>query len=451
MTEAIVRRGAAGYEERRRRLVWNARLPERYPEVIVQAATTDEVVAAVGLARELGLRLALRSAGHSWWAAALRDDSLLLDLSTLDHVRIDPAARRLSAGPGLTAGELTGALRAHGLAFPGGHCHDVGLGGYLLAGGLGWNAGTWGPACHSVTAVEVVTARGEVLVADDEHHADLLWAARGAGPGFFAVATAFETRVYDAPLAVTSSFAFPLTALPDVAAWVAHLAAGLDRRIELSLFLGTAPAAVGALGIAAGEPVVVVTAVAFGGAREDCEALLAPLEEGVGRRGFLESESRRETPQQALYEGSGARLPVGRQYAVDCLFSNAPPPELFAALAAALRAAPSAASWVFVGVAPVQQPLVAPAPSAFAAAGRLYVAVYAVWEEGRDARPNLGWLRDAMRGLEGFTAGRYVGEADLVADPGAAARSFSPAAWRRLGAVRESYDPEHLFCSWPGR
>ena len=449
MTKAMVRRGEAGYEERRRRLVWNARLPERSPEVIVQAATTDEVVAAVGLARELGLRLALRSGGHSWCAAALRDGSLLLDLSTLDHVRVDPTARRLRAGPGLTSGELAGALRAYGLGFPGGHCRDVGLGGYLLAGGLGWNAGTWGPACHSVTAVEVVTARGEVLVADDEHHADLLWAARGAGPGFFAVVTAFEARVYDAPLAVTSSFAFPLGALPDVAAWVDRLAAGLDRRIELSLFLGAAPAAIDALGIAVGERVVVVTAVAFGDAREECQSLLAPLEDGVGRRGFLESESRRETPQQALYEVSGTRLPVGRQYAVDCLFSNAPPGKLLEGLAAALRASPSAASWMFVGIAPSQPPLVSPAPSAFAAAGRLYVAVYAVWDEGRDAQPNLGWLRDTMRGLEGFTAGRYVGEADLVADPGAAARSFSPAAWRRLAALRETYDPEHLFCSWP--
>jgi FAD/FMN-containing dehydrogenase len=446
----MVRRGAAGYEELRRRLVWNARLPERYPEVIVQAGTTAEVVAAVGLARELGLRLALRSGGHSWCAAALRNDSLLLDLSTLDHVRIDPAARRLRAGPGLTNGELTSALRAHGLGFPGGHCRDVGLGGYLLAGGLGWNAGIWGPACHSVTAVEVVTARGEVLVADDEHHGELLWAARGAGPGFFAVSTAFEARVYDAPLAVTSSFAFPLAALPDVAAWVARLAAGFDRRIELSLFLGAAPAAVGALGIAAGDRVVVVTAVAFGAAREECEALLAPLEDGGGRRGFLESESRRETPQQALYDVSGARLPTGRQYAVDCLFSNAPAEELLQALAATLQAAPSAASWVFVGIAPAQPPLVAPAPSAFAAAGRLYVAVYAVWQEGHDALPNLRWLRDVMRGLDGSTAGRYVGEADLVGDPGAAARSFSPAAWRRLGALRETYDPEHLFCGWPG-
>ena len=108
--EGIVRRGAAGYEELRRRLVRNSLLPARYPEVIVRAQTIDEAVAAVRLARELGLQLATRSGGHSWCAAALRDDSLLLDLSRLNDLRIDPDGRRMTVGPGLTNGGLTRAL-----------------------------------------------------------------------------------------------------------------------------------------------------------------------------------------------------------------------------------------------------------------------------------------------------------------------------------------------------
>jgi len=248
--EGIVRRGAAGYEELRRSLVRSALLPARYPEVIVRAQTIDEAVAAVRLARELGLKLATRSGGHSWCAAALRDGSLLLDLSRLNDLRIDHDGRRMTVGPGLTNGGLTGALAGHGLGFPAGHCRDVGLGGYLLTGGLGWNAGTWGPACHSVAAVEVITAQGDVVVADDRHDPDLLWAARGAGPGFFAVATSFEARLYEAPrFTLTSSFAFPLSALADVAAWVARLADGLDRRLELSLAFASAPASLAALGI----------------------------------------------------------------------------------------------------------------------------------------------------------------------------------------------------------
>ena len=127
--EGIVRRGATGYEELRRRLVRNALLPARYPEVIVRAQTIDEAVAAVRLARELGLQLATRSGGHSWCAAALRDGSLLLDLSRLNDLRVDLDGRRMTVGPGLTNGGLTSALAGHGLGFPAGHCRDVGLGG----------------------------------------------------------------------------------------------------------------------------------------------------------------------------------------------------------------------------------------------------------------------------------------------------------------------------------
>jgi FAD/FMN-containing dehydrogenase len=327
----------------------------------------------------------------------------------------------------------------------------VGLGGYLLTGGLGWNAGTWGPACHSVAAVEVITAQGDVVVADDRHDPDLLWAARGAGPGFFAVATSFEARLYEAPrFTLTSSFAFPLPALADVAAWVARLADGLDRRLELSLAFASAPASLAALGIEAGRPIVVVTAVAFADSREECDALLAPLEDGIGRRGFLESETRRETPQQALYELTGARLPAGRQFAADCLWSDEEPLAVFEALGAALLAAPSVSSWMLVNVASAQPPLVSPAPSAFSVSGKLYVSIYAVWDDGSAAARNLAWLRETMRGLESLAAGSYVGEADLVARPSSAAQSFSPAAWRRLNDLKDRYDPERLFCWYPG-
>ncbi len=448
---ALVRRGAPGYEELRGDLVASALLPERYPEIIVRARSVDDVVAAVRLSRRLGLHIVTRSGGHSWCAAALRDGGLLLDVSRLDDLRIDPEERRLTVGPGLATGALTSALAGHNLGFPAGHCRNVGLGGYLLAGGLGWNAGTWGPACHSVEAVEVVTAKGDVLVAGESRHADLLWAARGAGPGFSGVATAFTVRAYEAPRStVSSSLAFPLAALADVAAWVEQLSRGLDRRLELSLALARAPAAIEALGIRGGDPVVVMTAVAFADSREECDDLLAPFEEGVGRRGFVEDEARRETPQHALYELTGARFPVGRRVAADCLWSDSEPSLLLGALGSALNVAPSASAWILVNVSSEQPPLVAPTPAAFSMTGRLYVAVYAVWEESEAAARNQAWLVETMRALEPLASGRYIGEVDLAAHPENARASFSPAAWRRLSAVRDHYDGDRLFGWFPG-
>src|SRR5262249_46404692 len=161
----------------------------RYPDVVVQAGRVDDVVAAVRLARQRNLKIAIRSGGHSWAATFLRDGGMLLDLSAMRNFTIDAQARSASVEPGLKGTDLNRALPPHDVSFPSGHCMTVGLGGFLLQGGFGWTSRIWGPACASVTAIEVVTADGEVVRADASRNCDLYWAARGAGPGFFGVVT----------------------------------------------------------------------------------------------------------------------------------------------------------------------------------------------------------------------------------------------------------------------
>ena len=447
----IVRRGAPGYESLRRALVANARVPDRYPDVIVRPRTTQEVVEGIAEARRAGSPVVCRGGGHSWYGSPLRDGALVLDLSGLRELQVAPDERRLRAGPGATMGDLTDALEAHGLGFPAGHGRDVGVGGYLLSGGLGWNSGVWGPACHSLVGMEVVTADGLVVAADAAAHGDLLWAARGAGPGFFAAVTRFDLRVYAAPRSVLSSaFAFPMSAVDDVGAWIQGIGANLDERLEVSLAFARAPAAIHDLDIAAGQPVVVVTAVAFTGSREDGMRLLEPLERGIGRRGLEESEARRETPQQALYEISGARLPPARRVAADCLWTDADPRRLFTTLGEALVRAPGVDSWILVSMYPPEPPDVDALPSSFSPAGRFYVALYALWEHEEEASLHEAWLAGVVEDLEPLTAGRYVGEADLAARPASARRCYDPDAWSRLAAIRERYDPGHVFASYPG-
>lgn len=425
-------------------------VPSRYPELIVRPRSSAEVAESVLTARSEGLGVAVRSGGHNWWGSSLRDHTMLLDLSALADVVVEARAHMASLGPGLTTGGLTAALEADGLGFPVGHCRNVGMGGYLLSGGLGWNGGSWGPACHNVISVEAVTADGVIITAADDAHPDMLWAARGAGPGFFAVVTRFDIRVFPAPRAiVTSTFAFPASAHDEVAGWLDDIAARLDRRLELSVAFGRAPSAIEELGIAAGKAVLVVTAVAFADSRSACNALLAPLELGVGSQGLAEKEARRETPQQALYELAGARLPRARLVAADCFWSTHAVSDLAPELVSALSRAPSAQSWILVTVSPPEGADVAPRPSAFAAAGRLYGTVYAVWEDAADGAANREWVADTMTSLWPLTSGRYVGEADLCAGPDAAESCFTPSAWRRLALVRELYDPEHLFAGYP--
>src|SRR5439155_5190682 len=134
--------------------------------------------------RSRGLRISIRSGGHSWIGASLRDGGLLIDLSHLNSVSIDPAGRTAVVGPAIRNVELMAALAPYGLAFPAGHCPTVGVGGFLLGGGQGWNQGVWGPACLSVQAIDLVNAEGELITADARQNAELLWLARGVGPGF---------------------------------------------------------------------------------------------------------------------------------------------------------------------------------------------------------------------------------------------------------------------------
>ena len=143
-------------------------LPRAEPlsDVVVQAQNEQDVVSAVRLARQRGFKVAVRSGGHSWAAAFLRDGGMLIDVSRMRSFTVDSASRTASLQPGLLGTELNRSLRQHDLFFPTGHCMTVGLGGFLLQGGFGWNSRLWGPACVSVTSVDVVTAEGELVHAD---------------------------------------------------------------------------------------------------------------------------------------------------------------------------------------------------------------------------------------------------------------------------------------------
>ncbi len=152
MALQLLWRGEADYERVRTGGVWNARKPDRFPDVIPIPATDGEVVEAVRLARSSGLQLAVRSGGHSMAGSGVRDDGMLIDLSRLQDIAVDAPSLRASVQPAVRSRELAHALGQFGLAFPVGHCGSVALGGYLLSGGLGWNMGSWGPASALLSA-----------------------------------------------------------------------------------------------------------------------------------------------------------------------------------------------------------------------------------------------------------------------------------------------------------
>src|ERR1700759_2661820 len=200
----LLRRGDGGYEPARRAAVWNARTPERFPDAIVIARSEQDVVRAVQLAAAEGMKLGVRSGGHSWAGNHVRDGGMLLDLSELCDLDVDIDAMTAAVQPGCKGDQLLAQLGDLGLFFPAGHCIGVALGGYLLQGGYGWNGRVHGPACTSSEGIAVVLADGRFVHASPQENADLLWAARGSGPGFFGVVTRFHMRVQPRPKVVAN-------------------------------------------------------------------------------------------------------------------------------------------------------------------------------------------------------------------------------------------------------
>jgi FAD/FMN-containing dehydrogenase len=442
ITERSLQRGAPGYEDARRAAVWNGRKPDRYPEAIVIAESEDDVVAAVRLARETGLRLSVRSGGHNFFGASVREGGLLLDLSRLDALSVDAGAGTASLQPAVRSGQLAAALRKHDLAFPIGHCDTVAAGGYLLAGGLGWNVGAWGPACFSVTAIEVVTAAGELVTADANQNEDLYWLARGSGAGFPGVVTRYHVDAFPHPPAiVASTYVYPPEAVGEISEWVAETRSLLPHWVELALALVPAPHGSG--------HVAVVTAAAFAESSSDATAALGVLESCPARASALHGETDEPSGFGALLDGFSALFPVGLRFQADTLWSSSGLGEVVARAAPHLAdAAPrSFLLAVPIGAPPEGAPHV---DAAFSMVDRTLFLSYAIWEREEDDAANLAWSQSLVADVEPLASGFYIGETDLPAGEDRGRRCFADANWARITALRAAADPDGIFQPLPG-
>jgi len=437
----------AKYENLRREIIWNQLTPARYPQLIVHVATEQDVVEAVRFARTHGMKIAVRGGGHSWVGFSLRDESLLIDLGRLKQFSIDHEARTAAIQPGVTGRELNRQLAPHGLAFPVGHCPTVPLSGFLLSGGLGWNSNSWGPACFSVEAANVVTADGSLVVANQEQHADLFWAIRGAGPGFFAVVTQYLLKLYPAPQAITTSaYFYPLQRIEEVGAWAASVAGQLPKEVEMTLFIAPAPPDLAEQCRSSNGFVAILSATAFLDSEREAAATLSLLENCPVIHELLHKEVNQPTPFDALLDMGGMLWPERHHYLADTLWSDSPPAQPLATMRDYFLQAPSPKSLALCVFATGAEGGAAALPDgAFSMTAATCLLCYAIWERPEDTAANTAWHRATIAALTPFAVGHYVGESDIVAEPARAERSFAPANWQRLQSLRQTYDPDGLF------
>ena len=211
----VITQDDAGYDEAR--AVHNAMIDKR-PSVVVRATEAADVVAAVDHARENGLDLAVRGGGHSVPGFGTVDDGVVIDLSGMRAVTVDPGSRTARAQGGATWGDFNDATNAHGLATTGGIISTTGVGGLTLGGGIGYLARGAGLSCDNLLSAEVVTADGQTMTANATEHEDLYWALRGGG-GNFGVATSLEFRLRPVAEIYGGPMFFEVADAADVLRW----------------------------------------------------------------------------------------------------------------------------------------------------------------------------------------------------------------------------------------
>lgn len=269
----VVTAGAAGWDEARR--AWDLTADQR-PAAIALPATAQEVVAAVGFAREHGLRVSAQGTGHGAAALGPLDETLLVRTSDMRAIDVDPAAMTARVQAGVSWQEVTEVAAAQGLAALAACSPDVGVVGYTLGGGIGWLGRSYGLSANNVEAFQVVTADGRLVCADVAREPDLFWALRGGG-GSFGVVTAAEVRLYPITEVYAGLLLWPAVAAPEVlAAWQELTSRELPDEFTTAVRLMSFPAVPGIPAMLHGRSAVVVYAVHLGLPGE-ADELLAPL------------------------------------------------------------------------------------------------------------------------------------------------------------------------------
>ncbi len=323
--DGLFLRGQDGYEQARVGRVFNRRRPDRYPAAVLLAADAGAVADGVRLAAERGWAVSVRAGGHSWAAWSVRDDTLLIDLGNLNTIAYDESTGIATAGPAVRGGlELAPFLAERGRSFPGGHCPSVGIGGFLLQGGQGWNSRSVGWACESVVAVDVVTAAGEQIRADARQHSDLYWAARGAGPGFPAVVTRFHLRTFPAyPHLWHDTWSFAPDDGAALLAWLHDLLPKLDRRVEPVVAATRLPGVPLDPGVEHPGTVLLLHTTVMTASPEEASDLLRAFDNGP-LAGRALGHVRGATSIAEENAAQAAQNPEGYRYAVDCTWTDAP-------------------------------------------------------------------------------------------------------------------------------
>jgi FAD/FMN-containing dehydrogenase len=438
----LVRPSDADYNDVR--AVWNGMIDKR-PALIARCAGAADVITAVTFAREHNVRVAVRGGGHNAAGNGVCDDGLVIDLSLMKGIHVDPLRQTVRAEAGVTIGELDHETQAVGLAVPMGLVTATGIAGLTLAGGMGWLRRRYGLSCDNLISADVVTGNGEFVTASAERNADLLWGLQGGG-GNFGVVTSFEFRAY--PVG------------PDVfITFVLHPGTGTEAREALQFYREwsqAAPDEISAFGILQyapempeipaehhGKPVVIYLAMYSGDVQEGEQAL-----QSLRDYGSPIADLSGPMPYVDVQRFFDADYPAHEmRYYWKSRYLNDLSTDAIDTLVGLNEASPSHHSTLDVWQLGGAMSRVAPQNTAFGDRSAPYlIGIEANWESPDDDRACVEWGREVFRMLEPFATRReYFNFPGLYEDGEQSVRETFGANLGRLQSIKRKYDPDNLF------
>jgi FAD/FMN-containing dehydrogenase len=410
------------------RTVWNGMI-EKYPDVIVYCADVADVVHAVHFARDYHLLVAVRGGGHSISGSSVCDGGMVIDLSRMKGIWIDPGQKTAWAQAGLTLGEFVQATQAYGLAMTTGTVGGTGLAGLTLGGGLGWLMGKYGLTIDNLLAVDLVTADGQILRASASDHSDLFWGVRGGG-GNFGIVTAFEFQLHSIGPVLAGKVVYPIAQAREVLRFYREYTRSAPDELTVYASLMTTPG---------GLPAIAIS-FCYCGPPEEGERAVAPLR----RFGSPLVDLIRPRSYLKMLTDANLGAPAGRSYYEKASTLADLSDEAIDAMVAYGLACSSPLSQILIQHVHGAATRVGPTETAFALRGESYViCMVAAWDDD-EAHGHMAWTRACWRAIEPFAnSGVYI---NFLGNEGEErVRASYGVNYERLVALKNRYDPTNFF------
>lgn len=435
----IIRQSDSGYDAARS--IWNAMI-DKYPALIARCTSSDDVNEAVNFARETGMLLSVRGSGHNVAGSAVCDGGLMIDLSLMKDIQVDPDRSTAKAQPGVVFGEMDKATQPYGLAAPGGIVSETGIAGLTLGGGFGWLSRKHGFSCDSLISAEIVTADGELLTASESENSDLFWGIRGGG-GNFGIVTSFEFQLHPVgPEVLAGMMLYRLEDASSVLRFFREYTASAPEELGSAAVFLVAPPAPFIPEELHGKPVLSIITSYIGGVEEAQRVMQpmrdfgSPIVDGIKIKLFSEHNSALDAGQP-----SGMHYYWKSEYVTEIADEVI---DILVEFAAKMTSPYSRLAVFHLGGAVKRHD-----EQAMAVSHRnveYVIAINTGWADPQDNDKQIRWTRDLWTAIRPFSSGGvYVNF--LSADDGEdrVRAAYGETKFERLVQLKSKYDPQNLF------